>query len=78
MHGRKTPDKCIHSSASFAQKQQLKEHILDVHEKNKPLQCSMCAARFSGRAMENLKKHITSVHGAQKPITCTICDHSST
>ena len=67
--------KCIHSS--FAQKQQLEEHILGVHEKNKPLQCSMCDARFSGKAMENLKKHITSVHGAQKPITCTICNNEN-
>ena len=52
-------------------------HVMYVHEKNKPLKCSMCDARFSGKAMENLKKHITSVHGAQKPIMCTICNNEN-
>jgi len=52
-------------------KANLKSHILAVHERKKPLKCSICDARFSTR--RNMKRHVASVHEKRKLYKCDIC-----
>jgi hypothetical protein len=45
---------------SFTQSNKLKEHISNVHERNKPYQCAACG--YSAGLKGNVKHHIRGKH----------------
>ena len=45
---------------AFAQRNKLKDHISNIHERQKPYQCSAC--EYKGGIKGNLSKHIVKVH----------------
>ena len=50
----------------------MKIHLKSVHEKKKPLKCSICNTSFSSK--QNLKKHISEKHeGKKEYYECNIC-----
>ena len=52
----------------------LRLNIADVHEGEKPNQCSIC--EYSTSKESDLKRHIKSVHEG-KPFQCSICSYST-
>ena len=50
---------------------QLKIHILSVHEREKPHNCTICDTSFAQNVIEK-SLHIATVHEKQKPHQCSI------
>ena len=45
---------------AFAQRNKLRDHISNIHERNKPFKCSACD--YKAGLKGNLTKHIDKVH----------------
>jgi KRAB domain-containing zinc finger protein len=78
VHEKKRPHLCSTCEKSFASKQDLKRHILMVHEKinHKKHLCSQCDSSFFN--ISGLKVHTDSVHEGKRPFECSLCDSKFT
>ena len=68
--GKKSIFNCTLCRLNFSRKGDLKRHVQQVHEKNKPHKCSICESSFPQKGL--LKKHISSVHDNAKPFKCPL------
>jgi uncharacterized Zn-finger protein len=63
---------CNFAKYIFGSKRLLKIHILNVHEKKEPYQCSICVKAFCNEDL--MKEHNTMVHEGKKTHKCSKCD----
>ncbi len=66
---------CNLCNRSFEKRDRLRIHILHVHEKHRPHQCSECGKRFSQSS--SLNKHLR-VHSGERPYKCPYCTKAFT
>jgi len=66
---------CSLCDRSFDKRDRLRIHVLHVHEKHRPHQCTVCNKRFSQSS--SLNKHMR-VHSGERPYQCPHCDKSFT
>ncbi|KAL9962413.1 hypothetical protein ACROYT_G031514 [Oculina patagonica] len=66
---------CTLCNRSFEKRDRLRIHILHVHEKYRPHQCTECGKSFSQSS--SLNKH-TRVHNGERPYKCPHCAKSFT
>ena len=64
--------KCNNCNAIFKNRKHLDQHIICVHEGNRPFQCSICNDAFSKE--ESLINHKETVHEGKRPFRCFICN----
>ncbi|XP_058954897.1 PR domain zinc finger protein 14-like [Pocillopora verrucosa] len=61
---------CTVCNRSFDKRDRLRIHVLHVHEKHRPHQCTECGKRFSQSS--SLNKHMR-VHSGERPYKCPHC-----
>ncbi|KAM8966578.1 PR domain zinc finger protein 14 [Pelodytes ibericus] len=66
---------CHLCNRSFEKRDRLRIHILHVHEKHRPHQCSVCGKSFSQSS--SLNKHMR-VHSGERPYKCVYCNKAFT
>ena len=55
--------KCDQCESTFATKYTLKAHVETIHEKLRPLECSLCDKTYPARGgKQSLERHIKKVH----------------
>ena len=67
--------KCSLCEYCAAQKSNLLEHFMAVHQKIKDQVCEHCG--FATTRKKNLRKHIREVHLKIRPHQCTLCDFAA-
>ncbi|KAI1346355.1 hypothetical protein F5Y01DRAFT_321768 [Xylaria sp. FL0043] len=55
----------------FAWKSRLNQHILEVHEEERPHVCGLCLKTFAWKSY--LNQHILEVHEKERPHVCGLC-----
>ena len=62
---------CNSCGLSFSKADNLKRHILRIHEKRKDFKCDSCGREFFDA--KSLKNHINRIHEGQKDYKCDSC-----
>ena len=66
------PVKCYKCSKAFKDNRDLRRHIGNVHNKERPYKCELCAVpKFFGQK-HHLNKHVMSKHTGERPFPCPI------
>jgi len=65
---------CSLCKRQFSNKQRLRNHVLNVHERNNL--CCLCAKSFTTEP--SLKRHVKEVHERQDPVECPECGKKMT
>ena len=60
---------CSLCKRQFLHKQRLRNHVLNVHERNNL--CCLCSKNFTTEP--SLKRHVKEVHERQDPVECPEC-----
>ena len=71
---KKAESYCSLCKRQFSNKQRLRNHFLNVHERNNL--CSLCAKTFTTEP--SLKRHVKEVHERQDPVECPKCGKKMT
>lgn len=66
---------CSLCDRSFEKRDRLRIHVLHVHQKYRPHQCTVCNKRFSQSS--SLNKHMR-VHSGDRPYQCPYCNKAFT
>lgn len=67
--------KCPECEQEFDDKEELQNHMLEVHGGEKPISCPVCARTFTRNG--SLKLHM-AMHMHEKPFTCPVCNRGFT
>lgn len=63
---------CATCNSSFTRRDNLKKHVLSIHENMKD-KCKFCGNKYR---KDKLKEHISAVHEGKKPHKCELCNAS--
>uniref|UniRef100_A0A8C6SEM4 C2H2-type domain-containing protein n=1 Tax=Neogobius melanostomus TaxID=47308 RepID=A0A8C6SEM4_9GOBI len=69
------PPKCPECEQEFDDKEELQNHMLEVHGGDKPISCPVCSRTFTRNG--SLKLHM-AMHMHEKPFTCPVCNRGFT
>ena len=71
--GKETKFICNICEFKSSSKGNLKHHVMNIHENQKPFQCEECEYKSSEKC--DLKQHVMAVHEQIKPFKCDQCEY---